>query len=658
MNKIKYFIREFLLKAVFICWIAVPACLKVKIKNFFRTFYHRHRYSLIRSCATLQAKYRAPGFRAVLLRRPLVSIIIPSFNNSSCLKECLEAVKKNTHYDNYEVILADNNTFDKDSLRIIGDSGHKVVKYSYKFNFSRINNLAAKAAAGEFLVFLNNDTIPQKDWLSPLLAECLKSDVGIAGSRLLYKNNTIQHAGMDFDKKLLVFFHPYRGEPHGLREANYIREVPAVTGACLMIRKSLFDKVGGFDEEYWAESQDVDLCFKARGEGLKVIYTPSSVLYHDEGTTRGLITEDARVYDSTRLRRRWIDNGLIYNTKDSTVTAPHKILLIKLLSMGDVIMVTPVIEAVKKKYPRSELVFATSCQYKDIVDDNPYIDRLVLLRDFDRAQFDSELDYYRSMTLALLYQERWDLVYQLQLLDMPCGYWGTDHHLRDLYAEMANVRLVDEKPVIPVAESQRAKIASLLERYVKDGEKIILLHSTSGWKLKDWDRAKFPLLIEMIKRKYNSVFFQVGGPNDALICDDRVINLLGRLTLKEVAALMERSGLLICPDTGLMHMASAVGLKVVALFGPTSPPTGGPVSGDGYFCLQSDSCCDVPCHMKECSFGRDCAKDISVDKVFEAVCGIIDLEPGKPRSVWKGCVYDGLGREVFNNRSGTGGFRF
>ncbi|HQP91886.1 MAG TPA: glycosyltransferase family 9 protein, partial [Candidatus Omnitrophota bacterium] len=109
---------------------------------------------------------------------------------------------------------------------------------------------------------------------------------------------------------------------------------------------------------------------------------------------------------------------------------------------------------------------------------------------------------------------------------------------------------------------------------------------------------------------------------------------------------------------GLMHMASAVGLDLVALFGPTSPCTGGPVFGARHICLQSDICCDIPCHMKECCMALDCAKDISVDSVFEAACQLLEGKVDNTKSFWKGAIYDGLAREVFNNKSGTGGFRF
>ena len=651
-------------------WILIPYKVKIIVVNLARTFYHRHKtlLDILKNddrpklagssilCAIRIQKLAGSSTSFATQTNSFVSIIIPTFNNPHILKNCLEAIKENTRYKNYEVILVNNNSFDKKSLEIINKSGHKVIKCSYKFNFSKINNFAVKYAKGEYLLFLNNDTIPQKDWLVPMLNECQKEDVGVVGSKLLYSNNTIQHAGMAFDAKALRFFHSYRYQPANIKEASYIREVHVVTGSCLMVKKRLFEQVGGFDEDYWVECQDSDLCLKIRKFNFKVVYTPYSVVYHREGATRGLVREDVALYDLRRLRKKWFYNYLILNSENTSKNNSHKILLIKLLSMGDVIMATSIIEAMRKKYPNSEIVFATSYQYKDIIEGNPYLDKVYVCRDYDGNEFDGELNYYKVVTLELLYKENWDLVYQIQILDLPCGYWGTDYHLRDLYADLANVRIKDEKACVPIMDFQRSKINSLYATYVENNQKIILLHTTSGWKLKDWDYKKYPLLIRKIRDKYNTTIFQIGGNNDISIEDNNVIHLEGKLTLKEVAALMEQSDLLICPDSGMMHMASAIGLSIIALFGPTSPPTGGPINGCNYICIQSNTCCDVPCHMKKCFLGKDCAKDISVEAVLDAVDKMLNKEKNITQSWWRDNIYEGLAREAFNNRSGTGGF--
>lgn len=291
-NKIKYFIRESILKIMYFFWILTSHRTKIIIVNLVKTFYHRYKPLLGITEYSNKSSSKDNRISFVIQKKSFVSIIIPTFNHPYELKNCLEAITKNTRYNDYEVILVDNNSFDKKSLEIIKKSGHRVIKYPYKFNFSKINNFATRYAKGEYLLFLNNDTRPIRDWLIPMLNECQKEDTGIVGNKLLYNDNSIQHAGIDFDIKSLRFFHSYRYNSAFSKEVNRIKEVPAVTGACLMIKKNLFEQVGGFDEDYWTDLQDVELCFSIRRLGFKVIYTPYSIVYHREGATRGLVPEE------------------------------------------------------------------------------------------------------------------------------------------------------------------------------------------------------------------------------------------------------------------------------------------------------------------------------------------------------------------------------
>ncbi len=583
---------------------------------------------------------------------PKVSIIVSTFNHPDELKACLEAIRESTQYKNYEVILVDNNSFDPRSLEIMENSGHKILKYSYKFNLSKINNFAAQHARGDYLLFLNNATQPMKEWLVAMLNECPKKGVGVVGSKLLSLDNTIEHAGIDMDGQLNLSY-PHRHQPASLKEANFIRQCAAVSGACTMIRKGLFRKIGGFDEEYWATLQDVDLCFKVRNLRRKVIYTPYSEVYHPEIETVKPVSEAESTHDLLLLRKKWFSRYLISHFPRGATR--QKILLVKLVTLGDVVKVTPIIEALRKKYPEAEITFATSEAYRDIIEGNPYLDRIVLCRNYDRREFHGELNYYHSITLELLRREDWDKVYQLQILDLPYGHWGTDYHLSELYADLANVKIKRERTYIPISQENRRKIDNLLRRHIKDKEKIILLHTTAGWNLKDWDYRKYDLLTKSIKKKYQAKFFQIGAENDVTIENRKVIHLQGRLSLKETAALMEKSDLLVCPDSGPMHMATALALPVVALFGPTSPPTTGP-TGSNYICIQSDSCCDVPCHMHTCVLGKDCVKDIPIEEISRAIEKMLNRKKNIQETWWRDKAYKKLARGIFNG-SGTGGFR-
>lgn len=597
-------------------------------------------------------KQRRKKVKFSIKGKPKVSIIIPTFNHPVELKVCLEAIGENTQYRNYEVILVDNNSFNPGSLEIMKNSGHRILKYSYKFNLSKINNFAVRHATGDHLLFLNNATQPMKGWLGAMLNECQKKEVGIVGSKLLYTDNTIQHAGIDIDKQLNLSY-SHRHQPVSLKEANSIRECPAVTADCMLIRKDLFRKIGGFDEEYWRVSQDVDLCFKVKNLGLKVIYTPYSEVYHPEIEARPPVSEAESTHDLSLLRKKWLSHYLISHSPRRETR--QKILLINLLSLGDVVKVTPIIEALRKKYPKAEITFATSEAYRDIIEGNPYLDRIVLCHNYDRTKFRDALSYYHSITLELLRREDWDKVYQLQIHDLPYGYWGTDYHLGELYADLANVKIKGERTYIPINQENRKKVNNILKRYVKDKEKIILLQTTAGWNLKDWDYKKYNQLIRKIKEKYQVRFFQDGAPDDVSIDSKEVIHLQKKLTLREGVALMEKSDLLICPDSGPMHMSTAVDIPVVGLFGPTCPPRVGP-TGSNYICIQSDFCCDVPCHMFACSTNRRCIKKIPVEEVFRAVEKMLNRKKNIQETWWRGKVYKKLAKEIFRG-SGTGGFR-
>lgn len=629
VSKIKLFIRESILKISSFLWRRAPVWLRVKIINFINTFYERNRFSLVEK-NTERRKPVQKETSTSTQKIPLISIIIPTFNQPQRLRDCLKAIKRNTKYENYEVLLIDNNSFDKESLKIIKRSRHRVIKYPYRFNYSKANNLAARYAKGEYLLFLNNDTRPTKNWLIPMLNECKKEGVGIVGSKLLFDDNTIQHAGVTFYGEDLQFSHICVNQPANVEEANYAREVPAITGACMLIRKRLFEQVGGLDEEYWLEYQDIDLCYKVKKLGLKIIYTPFSVAYHQQGATRGIAPKDMALHDSLRLRKRWFYNHQITDHSSTTRKAPHKILLIKLLDMGGVIMATSIVEAIRKRYPQSEITFATSQQYQDILNENPYLDRLYLCRDYAQGEFYNEINYYRTMTIGLLHKDDWDLSYQLQMLDLPYGCWQTNLHRRDLFADLANVKIENERPAIFIKDHHRSRVKSILNTYVRDKKaKKILLYATSGAGTEGWDHKKYTLLIKKIRDNYNARIFQISRNSDTDIMDKEIIHLKNMLSIKETAALMGLSDILISPDSGWIHMASAMGLSIVALFGPTKPSICGPIDGENYICIKGD---------------RGYLEDISADLVFDAVNKLLNTDTAITQTWWKGKVYEGLYR--------------
>jgi GT2 family glycosyltransferase len=219
-----------------------------------------------------------------------VSIIIPTKDAPELLGRCLKSVSEKTSYPKVEVILMDNETTDQRSLQLMQQYPVRRIPFANPFNFSRANNQGARAAAGEFLVFLNNDTeIIAPDWLEHLLYYAEQPDVGAVGALLIYEDHTVQHAGVALGMRGTAD-HVMRGFPAGVDgyagSLACAREVSAVTGACMMMRKSLFHEIGGFNEHFFTAYQDVDLCLRLRERGLRLICTPQALAVHHESVSR------------------------------------------------------------------------------------------------------------------------------------------------------------------------------------------------------------------------------------------------------------------------------------------------------------------------------------------------------------------------------------
>ncbi len=233
------------------------------------------------------------------------SIIIPVFNKLELTQQCLIHLAEVTQENSYEVVIVDNHSSDGTSefLRTL-DGDIQVIANPENLGFAKACNQGAQAARGKHLVFLNNDTIPQAGWLSELVKEIEQNEnVDVVGSKLLYEDKTIQHAGVVFSRLYQTPYHIFQGLPESFPPANVRKEFQVVTAACMLVRKETFESVGGFDEGFVNGFEDVDLCLKIRQLGKKVIYQPKSCLYHLESQSPGRKIHD--VANAKRLLSRW-----------------------------------------------------------------------------------------------------------------------------------------------------------------------------------------------------------------------------------------------------------------------------------------------------------------------------------------------------------------
>lgn len=237
--------------------------------------------------------------RYQLCGMPLVSVIIPNYEHLETLQRCIDSIIQKTAYPNYEILIIENNSV---SPRIFSyyreleetDSRIRVIPYKEPFNYSSINNFGAQYARGEYLLLLNNDTeIIAEGWIEEMLMFAQRKDVGVVGAKLYYPDDTVQHAGVGIGIGPVaehLFRKSGRLDPGYFARLLYAQNLSAVTGACMMIRREVWDRVKGLDEEFAVAFNDVDLCMRIRKAGYLIVFTPYAELYHHESLSRG--TED------------------------------------------------------------------------------------------------------------------------------------------------------------------------------------------------------------------------------------------------------------------------------------------------------------------------------------------------------------------------------
>lgn len=254
-----------------------------------------------------------------ILGNPKVSVVIPNRDHLEDLSRCISSIVERSTYDNYEIIVIENNS-SRDEVfayyrKIQENPAIRVITYEGEFNYSRINNLGVAQAKGEYVLLLNNDTaVITPDWIEELLMYAQRSDVGAVGAKLYYEDRTIQHAGV----VLGLGAHRTAGHSHYRVSSQnlgymgrlcYAQNVMAVTGACLMMQKALYEELGGLDETFAVALNDVDLCIRAWKAGRVNVFTPFAELYHYESASRGTDLEgtNAERYEkeSALFKERW-----------------------------------------------------------------------------------------------------------------------------------------------------------------------------------------------------------------------------------------------------------------------------------------------------------------------------------------------------------------
>ena len=250
---------------------------------------------------------------------PLVSILIPNRDQKETLEKCLNSIWEKSTYNNYEILIVENNSSSPEIFdyyrEIEKRPGVRILTWKEGFNYSAINNFGEKSAAGDYLLFLNNDVeVINPRWIEELLGNCQRKEVGIVGAKLYYPDDTIQHAGTVIGIGGIAghaFLNMPRSRTGYLHKASLQMDLSAVTAACMMMKRQVFKQLGGFEERLSVAFNDVDLCLRTVQAGYLVVYNPEVELYHYESKSRGAEDSEEKVRrfqeEIEFMRCRWMD---------------------------------------------------------------------------------------------------------------------------------------------------------------------------------------------------------------------------------------------------------------------------------------------------------------------------------------------------------------
>ena len=278
---------------------------------------------------TYHIKYEIDG-------NPLISIIIPNKDHTDDLEVCLKSLYEKSSYKNFEVIIVENNSTEKETFEYYEvlsqkHSNIKIVTWEGNFNYSAINNFGVNYAKGEYILLLNNDVeILNDNCLEEMLMFAQRKDVGAVGAKLYYSDDTVQHAGVILGLGGTAGHahkHFNRTHPGYMARASIAQNLSACTAACLMMRRDVFDEVGGLDESFAVAFNDVDLCMKIRKKGYLIVFTPYAELYHYESKSRGNDSTPEKLErfrgEIDRFKEKWqkqLDDGDPYYNPNLTLT--------------------------------------------------------------------------------------------------------------------------------------------------------------------------------------------------------------------------------------------------------------------------------------------------------------------------------------------------
>ncbi len=511
-----------------------------------------------------------------------VSIIIPTCAAHGYIETCINTLRAKTTYPDYEIVCIDNIPAADVAWKVwLAQHADKVVDIPDAFNWSVFNNRAAAAASGEYLLFLNDDIeIIQDDWLDAMMEHAGRPEVGITGPQLLYRDGKVQHAGM-FLANNGIGRHAFRfaasDDPCYFGLALTQRNVMAVTGACMLVRRDTFERLGRFDEAHQIVNNDLDFCLRAHRAGLLTVFTPYATLIHYELASRANLKD---VFDLTHFNAAWKNTFAAgdpyfnprlsrhaddYRPDDEPVSwvvsgAPmflaediQRILVVKLDHIGDFVTALPPIRRLKKLFPHASITVLAGPASRAFVSLEPCIDEFIPFAFFharsqlgereltpdDYAELAAQLQPYRfdlAVDLRKHLSTRdvlkhtgarflagFDYLGQFPFLDIALD-WDGDRTLQRKRSHVVDDLLALVNAIGHAAEADRVIISPGPDAMPLDelpdpvrtlfAKPVVAVHPGAGNITKQWPEQHFSALIDLLIANNGVNILLVGGPDE------------------------------------------------------------------------------------------------------------------------------------------------
>ncbi len=544
-----------------------------------------------------------------------VSVIVPCFKSAAVLKDLIGKWNIDENLK-VEIIYVDDNCPLNSKQHVIqhwknrkSELKDKVGKIFYSpvnQGFGTSCNIGGYNASGEYLIFLNADTIVTPGWIRPITRLLRKEEVGIVGNLQIKHagvwKNTIDSAGSEWSWESNSFEHVGRHIYNGRRikrpfamdnapaDLFEVQEREMVTGCCIAMRKDFFLDVGGFNPNYrigyW---EDSEICMTAREKGYKVMYQPNSRIYHKGHHSRASGHKYA-THNINYFRNKWIATGRLDNlvkAKRLQIPEVKRILLKRSTAHGDVLIATAVSSALKKKYPGCQIAFNTICN--DVVEGNPHIDKVITNYEISEKGF----NVYFNLDMAYEFRPNTNIL--------------------EAYADVVGVSTDDCELFLPTKE-----VENLPDDY-------IVFHSgNTKWTGRDWSPVKFEILANKLRKDGHKIVC-VGQSRDHQITAD--VDLRNRTSIPELAYVIKNAKLFVGIDSFPMHVAQTFNTPGVCFFGSVDPQTRlirgciTPVVAEGLNCLGCHHRQPVPCtSLIHCETSMlDCINMVTVENMLSKI---------------------------------------